>query len=65
VRIQQKIEDYRRFEVPHIWIVDPPRRIGWDCSDGNWIRKSLFEIGGSPIYLDLKELFYELDEAEA
>jgi Uma2 family endonuclease len=65
VRIQQKIEGYRRFEVPHIWIVDPARRLGWDCSDGNWIRKSLFEIGGSLIYLDLKELFYELDEAEA
>jgi Uma2 family endonuclease len=65
LRVQQKIEDYRRFEVPHIWIVDPARRIGWDCSDGNWIRKSHFEVGGSAIYLDLEELFHDLDEAEA
>ncbi|HEY2858344.1 MAG TPA: Uma2 family endonuclease [Terracidiphilus sp.] len=64
-RMQQKIEDYRRFQVPHIWIVDPARRIGWDCSDGNWMRKSRFEVGGSPIHLDLAELFRDLDEAEA
>lgn len=64
-RMQERIEDYRRFEVPHIWIVDPAKRIGWDYSDGNWLRISRFEITGSPIHLDLDELFRELDAAEA
>lgn len=64
-RMQTRIEDYRRFGVPHIWVVDPAQRIGWDCSDGNWIRKSRFDISASPIYLDLDELFRELDVAEA
>jgi Uma2 family endonuclease len=64
-RVQEKIEDYRAFQVPNIWIVDPIKRIGWDCSDGNWTRKERFEVAGSPIYLDLPELFKELDEAEA
>lgn len=64
-RMQIKIEDYRRFGVPHIWIVDPAQRIGWDCSDGNWIRKPRFEVAGSPAYLDLEQLFCELDAAEA
>lgn len=64
-RVQEKITDYRQFEIPCIWIVDPAKRIGWDCSDGNWIAKSRFEAAGTPIYLDLEELFKELDSAEA
>lgn len=64
-RMQTRIEDYRRFGVPHVWVVDPAQRIGWDCSDGNWIRKTRLEVGGSPIYLDLDELFRDLDAAEA
>jgi Uma2 family endonuclease len=64
-RVQDKIADYRQFGIPHIWIVDPVKRIGWDCSDGNWMSKSRFEVAGTPIYLDLEELFKELDSAEA
>jgi Uma2 family endonuclease len=64
-KMQERIEDYRQFGVPHIWIVDPQKRRGWDCSDGNWIVRAHFEIAGSPVYLDLEELFKELDAAEA
>lgn len=64
-RMQAKIEDYRRFQVPHIWFVDPASRIGWDCSDGNWIRKNRFEVPASPIHLDLDQLFRDLDASEA
>jgi Uma2 family endonuclease len=64
-RMQEKIEDYREFQVPNIWVVDPIKRLGWDCSDGNWTRKERFAVAGSPIYLDLRDLFMELDAAEA
>jgi Uma2 family endonuclease len=64
-RVQEKIEDYRGFQVPNIWIVDPIKRLGWDCSDGNWTRKERFEVAGFPIYLNLPELFKELDAAES
>ena len=64
-RVQEKIEDYRGFQVPNIWVVDPIKRIAWDCSDANWTRKERFEVAGSPIYLDLRDLFKELDAAEA
>jgi Uma2 family endonuclease len=64
-RMQEKIDDYCAFQVPHIWVVDPLKRIGWDCSDSNWTRKDRFEVAGSGIYLDLHELFSELDVAEA
>jgi Uma2 family endonuclease len=64
-RMQEKIADYRAFQVSHIWIVDPTKRMGWDCSDGNWTRKDRFEVASSEIYLDLPDLFTELDAAEA
>ena len=64
-RTQEKIEDYRSFQVPNIWIVDPIKRIGWNCSDGNWTRKDRFEVASAEIYLDLHDLFKELDDAEA
>ena len=51
------------FGIPHIWIVDAAARIGWDCSDGNWLRKERFGLD-TPIYLSLPEMFAELDEAE-
>lgn len=64
-RVQEKIDDYRLSGIPNIWIVDPVKRVGWDCSDGNWTRKSRFEVSATPIYVDLAELFTELDAAEA
>ena len=64
-RVQEKIDDYRQSGISNIWIVDPVKRVGWDCSDGNWTRKSRFDLSGTPIYLDLEELFKELDVAEA
>lgn len=64
-RMQARIEDFRRFGVRHVWVIDPAKRIGWDCSDGNWIRSERFEIGGSPVYLDLDQLLRDLDSAEA
>lgn len=64
-KVQEKIEDYIQFEVPNVWVVDPVKRQGWDCSSGNWIQKNRFELPGSPILLDLDSLFRELDAAEA
>jgi Uma2 family endonuclease len=63
-RMDKKIRDYLDFGVAHVWVVDPTTRMGWDCSDGNWVRKERFEVAGGPIYLSLPELFTELDEAE-
>jgi Uma2 family endonuclease len=64
-KVQEKIDDYRAFRIPNIWIVDPVKRIGWDCSDGNWTRCDRFAASNSALYLDLHELFDELDAAEA
>ena len=55
-KVQEKVEDCRRFAAPHIWVIDPGQRVGWDCSEGNWMRASRFAVANSPIYLDLADL---------
>jgi Uma2 family endonuclease len=64
-KVQEKIDDYIQFTVRHVWVIDPVKRQGWDCSSGNWIQQKRFELAGSPIFLDLEELFLSLDLAEA
>ena len=64
-RIDERLSNFRDFGVPNIWVVDPETRAGWDCSDGNWVRKERFEVAGSPIYLSLQELFAKIDEDNA
>ncbi len=60
-RMDERIDNYRAFGVPHIWIVDPEARAGWDVSDGNWTRRARFEVPGAEMYLDLPELFAQMD----
>jgi len=64
-RVDARLNNFREFGVPNIWVVDPATRTGWDCSDGNWVRKERFEVAGSPIYLSLPELFAKIEEDNA
>jgi Uma2 family endonuclease len=64
-KMQERIDDYRAFRIPNIWIIDPAKRIGWDCSDGNWTRCGQFSAVGTAIVLDLGALFTLLEELEA
>ena len=60
-RIEERVEDFRRFGVKHIWIVDPKKQAGWDLSSGDWIRATEFSVAGTPIKVQLPELFASID----
>jgi Uma2 family endonuclease len=64
-RVDARLRNFREFGVPNLLVVDPETRSGWDCSDGNWVRKERFEVAGTPIYLSLPELFAKIDEDNA
>jgi Uma2 family endonuclease len=57
-RYHQRISDYRAMGVQAIWVVDPEDRCGWDCSTGNWIEATSFQL--PPISLDLTAVFKDL-----
>jgi Uma2 family endonuclease len=64
-KIDEKIQDYIKFGVQNVWVIDPKRRIGWDCSTGNWVRTDQFTAKQTTIYLSLSELFASIDFSNA
>jgi len=65
-RLQEKIEAFKRFGIPCIWVIDPRKRIGWNCSDGNWIQHEefAFRVGTEDQHLVLNEFFRVIDTEE-
>ncbi len=59
-RYQERLDDYRKMGVGHIWVVDPQTRRGYDCSTGSWIETTSFAIENTPITVDLPVIFAEL-----
>jgi Uma2 family endonuclease len=55
-RYHQRIDDYRQMGIKSIWVLDPESHRGWDCSSGNWMEGTLFQLANSSIHLDLNAL---------
>ena len=61
--MQDRIDDYRAFGIPNIWVLDPVKRRAYVCTQGDF-RDPLddtLQVPGSLIRIPLKELFAELD----
>ena len=65
-RLQEKIEAFKCFGIAYIWVIDPCKHIGWNCSDGNWIQQNAFafRVGSEEQHLSLNELFEKIDADE-
>jgi Uma2 family endonuclease len=62
-RIEQKIDDYIGFGVPHIWLIDPHKRLAWSYTrDGKRELTTVLATTDPDLELSLGELFAELDE---
>ena len=55
-----KLEDYPRFGVAHIWLIDPAERCGWFYQSRQFSRVTNALRAGA-ISLDIAQLFAELD----
>lgn len=56
-RMQERIADYRNFGIANNWILDPGTRQGYDCRPSGWLNAAEFAIAGTPIQMNLPELF--------
>jgi Uma2 family endonuclease len=61
--MQERVDDYRAFGVPNIWILDPAKRRAYVCMLGDFREPSaqVLEVANSPIRIPLAELFSDLD----
>jgi Uma2 family endonuclease len=60
--MDEKVSNYISFGVANIWLIDSQARTGWDCSNGDWVRRERFEVPGTPMYLSLPDIFAKIDE---
>jgi Uma2 family endonuclease len=61
-RYQDRLDDYRKMGVRHVWVVDPQHRRGYNCSTGSWIEVMSFAVEDPPISVDLSAIFAELQQ---
>ncbi|HWF47151.1 MAG TPA: Uma2 family endonuclease [Bryobacteraceae bacterium] len=61
--IQDRVDDYRAFGIPNIWVLDPVKRRAYVCTHGDFRepKNETLEIPGSPIRIPLRDLFSDLD----
>lgn len=66
-RVQEKFADYARMGVEHMWLLDPLSRQAWTISaDGSQQRvMDALTVPGTPIRIDLAEVFAELDDMQS
>jgi Uma2 family endonuclease len=60
---QERAQDYRAMGVETVWIVDPKTRSGRVCSGAEWIESPRLEVKGTPLYVDLPDIFSQLTSA--
>ena len=58
---QARATDYQRMGVETIWIIDPQTRTGRMCIGSAWIAATRLEVPGTPIYVELAEMFARIN----
>jgi Uma2 family endonuclease len=63
----ERIEDYARMGVQHIWLIDPMTRHAWIATPDSSLQRieTEFTVPGTPIRLVLAEIFAELDDMQS
>ena len=60
---QERTQDYRLMGVETVWIIDPNTRSGRMCSGADWVQSERLEVRGTPLYVELPNLFSQLTSA--
>jgi len=60
---QERAQDYRAMGVETVWIIDPKTRTGRMCSAAEWVEAGRLEVKGTPLYVELAEIFSQIASA--
>ncbi len=59
---QERALDYLRMGVETIWIIDPRTRSARICGGSHWQSATRLEVAGTPIHIEIAQLFAYLDK---
>ena len=57
---QERAQDYRAMGVETVWIIDPKTRTGRMRSGAEWVEASRLEVKGTPLFVNLPDIFRQL-----
>ena len=57
---QERARDYREMGVETVWIIDPKTRTGRMCSGTKWVEAPRLEVKGTPLFVNLPDVFSQL-----
>jgi len=57
---QERAQDYRAMGVETVWIIDPKTRTGRMCSGSQWVEAKRLEVAGTPIFVELGDIFSQI-----
>jgi Uma2 family endonuclease len=63
-RIEDKIEEYFSMGVRAVWVIDPRRKIGYQCQGASlrdWKAVEMLTIPGTPVALAMQTILADLD----
>jgi len=63
--LQQRCQDYLAMGVKTVWIIDPKTLSGRMCLQSVWVAAERLEVAGTPIYVDLVQLFAQIETPSA
>ena len=58
--LEERVADYHKMGVTAIWAIDPKTRSGRMCIGDDWKSARRLEVPGTPIHVELDELFDSL-----
>jgi Uma2 family endonuclease len=59
--LEERVTDYHNMGVTAIWAIDPKTRSGRMCIGDDWRSARRLEVPGTPIFVELDDLFSWLD----
>ncbi len=62
--MKRRVVDYQEMGVQAVWIIDPETRTGEMFEGATWTTARKLTVTGTPIYVELDELFRCLDAGE-
>jgi len=63
--LQERCQDYLAMGVETVWIIDPRTQSGRMCLKEGWVPADRLTVAGTPIYVELTQLFAQLDTPSA